>query len=102
MKLLNILHYVLDDMIPTQPQSKPVLANLSTSSPIKRRKSDLDKKILSPIKTPERDDKDKKDNTRPNTIGTFVHLPHYLRIYDILRQAYTNYKVRSRFSLVIV
>ncbi|XP_063922689.1 huntingtin isoform X2 [Zophobas morio] len=92
-KLLNILHYVLEDVIPSQLQSKPVLSNLSASSPIKRRKSDLDKKVLSPSKTPEKEDKEKKDSLKPNTIGSFVHLPHYIKIYDIMRQAYTNYKV---------
>ncbi|XP_008191527.2 huntingtin [Tribolium castaneum] len=87
-KLLNIFHYVLDDVTPSQLQSKPVLPNLSTASPIKRRKSDLEKKVLSPSKTPEKEDKDKKDSK-----GAFLHLPHYMKFYEILRQAYTNYKI---------
>lgn len=86
-KVLNILHYVLDDVTPSPLQSKPVLPNLTTASPIKRRKSDLEKKVLSPNKTLEKDDK------KESKIGSFFHLPHYLKFYEILRQAYTNYKV---------
>ncbi|RZC38340.1 huntingtin-like [Asbolus verrucosus] len=91
-KLLNIFHYVLDEISPSQSQSKPVLSNLSTSSPIKRRKSDLDKSVLSPSKSLEKEEKDKKEN-KPNAMGSFAHLPHYMKIYEVLRSAYTNYKI---------
>lgn len=97
MKLLNILHFILDESFPPNHlQSKPVLPNLVSSSPIKRRKSDLDKRILSPMKIQEKEDKDNK----PNTISSFVHLPHYMKIYEILRAAYTNYKVQFIFHLI--
>lgn len=106
MKLLNIFHHVLDEIIPALPQSKPVLPALPTASslsPIKRRKSDLDKsKLVSPGKLVESSDKsDKKgDGIKTNTMGYFANVPHYMKIYDLLKSAYSNYKVcYYRYSL---
>lgn len=98
MKLLNIFHHVLDEITPVLPQNKPVLANLPTAnslSPIKRKKSDVEKgKLVSPgklVETPER-----KDNAiKTNAMGYFANMPHYMKVYDLLKSAYTNYKVSS-------
>lgn len=98
MKLLNIFHHVLDEIVPVLPQSKPVLANLpaaSALSPIKRRKSDVEKgKLVSPgklVETPEKGEK--RDSVKTSALGYFANAPHYMKIYDLLKSAYTNYKV---------
>lgn len=99
MKLLNIFHHVLDELTPVLPQSKPVLGNLpaaSSLSPIKRRKSDVEKgnKLVSPgklVETPEKGEK--KDAVKASALGYFANVPHYMKIYELLKSAYTNYKV---------
>lgn len=98
-KMLNIFHHVLNDMVPTvQSQPKNVLSNLPAPgnlSPMKRRKSDLDKKLLVTIKTEKDDKNEKKDGSKPNsTMTSFSCSTRYLRIFDILKTAFVNYKVR--------
>lgn len=97
-KLLNIFHHVLNDMVPTvQTQPKTVLSNLpapGSLSPMKRRKSDLDKKLLVAIKTEKDDRNEKKDGPKPNSsLTSFSCSTRYLRIFDILKTAFVNYKV---------
>lgn len=94
LKLLNILHHVVNELTPMPIQSKPVLQNLpsaSNLSPIKRRKSDLEKRIMSPGKLI--DEKSEKKDIRQASLGTFVHCPHYMKLYEISRSSFTNYKV---------
>lgn len=99
-KILNIFHHVLNDMVPTvQSQPKNVLSNLpapANLSPLKRRKSDMDKKLLVTVKT-EKDEKvEKKETSKPNsTMTSFSCSTRYLRIFDILKAAFVNYKVKS-------
>lgn len=100
LRLLNVFCHIIDEIPPTLPPNKPVLPNLppaSALSPIKRRsKSDAsDLKIKSvPIKhVPEKDDKEKKvDYTKFNAMGFFANLPHYMKLYEVLKMAYSNYK----------
>lgn len=105
-KLLNIFSHVLDEIVPVLPQSKPSLPNLPSAtnlSPLKRRKSDMgDKaKIISPMKTPEKDDKGEKRDTKLNSMGHFASIPHYMKIYELLKIAYNNYKVNYYLRLKI-
>lgn len=97
-KMLNIFHHVLNDMVPTIPiQPKTVLSNLPAPvnlSPIKRRKSDLDKKILMALKVEKEDKNEKKDISKPNsTIMSITCSSRYMRIFEILKTAFINYKV---------
>lgn len=111
MKLLNIFYHVLDEIVPVLPQNKPVLANLPTAnslSPIKRKKSDVEKgKLVSPgklVETPEK----KENAVKTNTMGYFANIPHYMKIYELLKSAYTNYKVnfgpldQIYFSIIVL
>lgn len=99
LKFLNIFHHILDELVPVLPQSKPVLPNLpaaSSLSPIKRKKSDLDKsKLVSPGKLSDKNEKQEKksDQIRTSAAGYFANIPHYMKLYELLRMAYTNYKV---------
>lgn len=94
-KMLNIFSHVLEDLVPVLPQAKTVLPTLptpSTLSPIKRRKSDLGDKIKSsPGKPIEKEEKEKKGDA--NILGYFVNSPYYMKLYELIRTAYNNYKV---------
>lgn len=99
LKLLNIFCHVLDEIVPTHPQSKPVLPHLPSAtnlSPLKRRKSDLGEKAksISIGKSIEKDEKSEKrtESFKANLMGFFANSPHYLKIYELLKTAYTNYK----------
>lgn len=85
LKLLNILCYIIDET-PLTPQNKHALGPGSALSPLKRRKSDLGEK-------PRESKEDKSDSAKTHLIGYFANSLHYVKIYDILRTAYTNYKV---------
>lgn len=95
-KLLNIFSHILDEVTPIPPQAKtlPNLPSASNLSPLKRRKSDLGEKtkVLSPIKSPEKEDKTEKKDVKVNSVGGFVNIPHYMKMYEITKVAYTNYK----------
>lgn len=100
LKLLNIFCHVIDEITPVQPQNKPVLPNLPAAaalSPIKRRKSDLGErtKVMSPAKSSEKEEKAEKkaDIMRSNFMGYFAGSLHYLKIYELLKTSYSNYKV---------
>ncbi|XP_017781525.1 PREDICTED: huntingtin [Nicrophorus vespilloides] len=92
-KMLNIFSHIIDESVPNLPQNKlPNLPSTSNLSPIKRKKSDLgEKKILSPSKTPDKEDK--KVDSKVNAMGYFANSPHYMKFYDILKVAYNNYKI---------
>lgn len=99
LKLLSVFHHILDEVAPVLPQNKPVLPTLPTTSslsPIKRKKSDLDKsKMISPGKLIEKNDKAERkgEGVKTNAAGYFANAPHYMKLYEILRTAYSNYKV---------
>lgn len=107
-RLLNVFSHVIDETTPVIPQSKPVLQNIpaaSSLSPIKRRSksdaSDLKIKSVPIVKhTPDKEDKSERDrrerDSKSNAMGYFASSTHYMKLYEILRMAYTNYKVQKR------
>ncbi|XP_060528068.1 huntingtin [Cylas formicarius] len=89
MKLLNIFHHVINDITPVSIPNKTSLPHLpapSTISPIKRRKSDLEKKQTQ-AKASEKDEK------KTCEIGSFVQSQHYMKIFENLRNSFANYKI---------
>uniref|UniRef100_A0AAV2LJ79 Huntingtin n=1 Tax=Knipowitschia caucasica TaxID=637954 RepID=A0AAV2LJ79_KNICA len=106
LKLLNICAHVLDDT-PPGPAVKatlPSLTNTPSLSPIRRKGkdkdvSDLSAAPMSPKKSTEASTGRPADNsgstavTKSTTLGNFYHLPTYLKLYDVLKATYTNYKV---------
>lgn len=100
-RILNIFAHIIDETIPTLPPAKPVLPTLPTTtglSPIKRRSksdaSDLKIKNIPVAKhPPEKETNEKKiDGSRFTAIGYFANCSHYMKFYEILKMAYTNYK----------
>lgn len=106
MKILNICAHVLDDT-PPGPAVKatlPSLANTPSLSPIRRKGKE--KEMTEPSNTPMSPKKGGETNTgratdstaiaavnKSTTMGSFYHLPPYLKLYDALRATHTNYKV---------
>lgn len=104
-KVLNIFHHVLSEIVPVHPQSKVVLPNLPSAtnlSPLKRRKSDLDKKVLLSGKFEKEEKFEKKEASKLNMLSNFVTHPHYWKIYDILRSSFMNYKVKFVLTLKLI
>lgn len=106
LKILNICAHVLDDT-PPGPAVKatlPSLSNTPSLSPIRRKGKE--KEVADPSAVPMSPKKSNEVNTgRPaentgstavnksTTLGNFYHLPPYLKLYDVLKATYTNYKV---------
>lgn len=106
LKILNICAHVLDDT-PPGPAVKatlPSLSNTPSLSPIRRKGKEKDlgdpsAAPMSPKKSGEVNTGRPADNTgsttvnKSTTLGNFYYLPTYLKLYDVLKATYTNYKV---------
>ncbi|XP_068177228.1 huntingtin isoform X2 [Antennarius striatus] len=106
LKVLNICAHVLDDS-PPGPAVKatlPSLGNTPSLSPIRRKGKEKD--AAEPSAAPMSPKKGNDANTgRPidstgstavnksTTVGSFYHLPPYLKLYDVLKATHANYKV---------
>ncbi|XP_068606729.1 huntingtin [Brachionichthys hirsutus] len=106
MKVLNICAHVLDDS-PPGPAVKatlPSLSNTPSLSPIRRKGKEKDAAepsaaSMSPKKGNDANTGRPMDSTgstavnKSTTVGSFYHLPPYLKLYDVLKATHTNYKV---------
>uniref|UniRef100_A0AAQ5Z840 Huntingtin n=1 Tax=Amphiprion ocellaris TaxID=80972 RepID=A0AAQ5Z840_AMPOC len=106
LKVLNICAHVLDDT-PPGPAVKaalPSLSNTPSLSPIRRKGKE--KEAAEPSAAPMSPKKSNEVNTgRPadsagstavnksTTLGSFYHLPPYLKLYDVLKATHANYRV---------
>ncbi|XP_029003090.1 huntingtin isoform X3 [Betta splendens] len=106
LKVLNICAHVLDDTPPgpAVKASLPSLSNTPSLSPIRRKGKDKDAAEssaapMSPKKSNELNTGRPADGTsstsinKSTTIGSFYHLPPYLKLYDVLKATHANYKV---------
>ncbi|KAG7222921.1 hypothetical protein INR49_015948 [Caranx melampygus] len=106
LKVLNICAHVLDDT-PPGPAVKatlPSLSNTPSLSPIRRKgkeKEAAEASVapMSPKKSNEVNTGRPADSTgstalnKSTTLGSFYHLPPYLKLYDVLKATHANYKV---------
>ncbi|KAK7166044.1 hypothetical protein R3I93_005972 [Phoxinus phoxinus] len=106
LKILNICAHVLDDT-PPGPAVKatlPSLANTASLSPIRRKGKE--KEMTETSNTPMSPKKGGETNTgraadstaiasvnKSTSMGSFYHLPPYLKLYDALRATHANFKV---------
>ncbi|XP_044202216.1 huntingtin isoform X1 [Thunnus albacares] len=106
LKILNICAHVLDDT-PPGPAAKatlPSLTNTPSLSPIRRKGKE--KEVAEPSVAPMSPKKSNEVNTgrqadgtssaavnKSTTLGSFYHLPPYLKLYDVLKATHANYKV---------
>lgn len=87
MRVLNIFVHVIDEVQLVQVSSKPVLPSLSTQTLSPR------KKIIPEQKSKEKGEKISGLKSGKDQMGTFIGKPHYMKIYDILKAAHSNYSV---------
>ncbi|XP_063237175.1 huntingtin isoform X2 [Bacillus rossius redtenbacheri] len=102
-RLLCVFVHVLEETAPSVPAPKPSLPSLPTApslSPMKRKtKADAADAVRtrgsSPVKSAaDREEKlEEKRGVRSTTMGLFANLPHYMKLYDMIKSAYTNYKI---------
>ncbi|XP_054599920.2 huntingtin isoform X3 [Nothobranchius furzeri] len=106
LKVLNICAHVLEDT-PPGPAAKaalPSLSNTPSLSPIRRKGKE--KEAAEPSTTPLSPKKSSEVNAgrltdgsgsaavnKSTTLGSFYHLPPYLKLYDVLKATHANYKV---------
>ncbi|XP_029142402.1 huntingtin, partial [Protobothrops mucrosquamatus] len=108
LKVINICSHILDDAVPgpTLKATLPSLTNPPSLSPIRRKGKEKDVAeqatvAISPKKTSENSpaprQSDISSSAPPSksssTLGNFYHLPSYLKLYDVLKATYANYKV---------
>uniref|UniRef100_A0A9J7Z6K1 Huntingtin n=1 Tax=Cyprinus carpio carpio TaxID=630221 RepID=A0A9J7Z6K1_CYPCA len=97
LKILNICAHVLDDTPPGPAATLPSLGNTPSLSPIRRKGKE--KEMTEPSTTPMSPKKGGEANTatpavnKSTNLGSFYHLPPYLKLYDALRATHANYKV---------
>ncbi|XP_052432518.1 huntingtin [Carassius gibelio] len=106
LKILNICAHVLEDTPPghAAKATLPSLGNTPSLSPIRRKGKE--KEMTEPSTTPMSPKKGGEANTgrsvdstatpavnKSTTLGSFYHLPPYLKLYDALRATHANYKV---------
>ena len=99
MRILSVYHHVIDGVIPsTKPTTLNPVGAASALSPIKRRTRNeniVDKsRSHSPgnkLDRTDSDDKERKWSKIVTNKGHFTHLAEYIKLYDIIKNAYTNY-----------
>eukprot|EP00058_Branchiostoma_floridae_P006836 XP_002592324.1 hypothetical protein BRAFLDRAFT_101261 [Branchiostoma floridae] len=106
-RVVNVCSHVIEQVIPGPPAKTalPSLPNAPSLSPIKRKPKGKDgvdqgSATASPSKSSAKKGSDaglptEKEPDRPNksNIGTFWQLPGYMKLYSVLKGAYSNYKV---------
>ncbi|XP_029667120.1 huntingtin isoform X1 [Formica exsecta] len=86
-RVLNIFVHVVDEVQLIQASTKPVFSSLSSTQTLSPKK-----KIVSEQKSKEKGEKISLKIGKEH-MGTFIGVPHYMRIYDILKAAHSNYLV---------
>ncbi|XP_029462586.1 huntingtin [Rhinatrema bivittatum] len=107
LKVINICAHVIDDVAPG-PAIKATLSSLTNPpslSPIRRKgkeKEPVEQAAvpLSPKKASETtpvsrqiDTSGPPPSSKYSSVGSFYHLPSYLKLYDVLKATHANYKV---------
>ncbi|XP_017892227.1 huntingtin isoform X3 [Ceratina calcarata] len=89
-RVLNIFVHIIDDVQITQTSTRSTLSSLSTSQTLSPKKK---------ITIPEGKLKEKTEKTfaglkfGKEQMGAFVSIPHYVKMYEILKAAHLNYLV---------
>jgi len=80
--------HVIDEIQLTQTSGKPVLPSLSATQTLSPKK-----KLLPEQKSKEKGEKIGSLRIGREQIGTFIAIPHYMKMHDILKAAHSNYLV---------
>lgn len=88
MRVLNIFVHVIDEVQITQISAKPILSSLSSTQTLSPKKKSMPEQ-----KSKEKGEKIASLKSGKEQIGAFINVPHYMKIYDILKAAHSNYLV---------
>ncbi|KAG7190657.1 hypothetical protein KM043_006738 [Ampulex compressa] len=87
-RVLNIFVHIIDEMSMTQPSTKTALPSLSSTQTLSPKK-----KMVPEQKSKEKSDKLGSLKSGKELMGSFVAIPHYMKMYDNLKAAHSNYLV---------
>ncbi|NXP17333.1 HD protein, partial [Scytalopus superciliaris] len=107
LKVINICAHVMDDVAPgpAVKAALPSLTNPPSLSPIRRKGKEREpveqaSVPMSPKKggeaspaTRQSDAPGPVPTSKSSSVGSFYHLPSYLKLYDVLKATHANYKV---------
>uniref|UniRef100_UPI00358E7878 huntingtin isoform X3 n=1 Tax=Myxine glutinosa TaxID=7769 RepID=UPI00358E7878 len=110
LRMLSICAHIIDDQTPGPPlkPSLPTLPNAPSLSPMRKKgkeKESGETGVTSTVTSPKKATEQSSAGAKPTDVpagatsktaphlGTFHNLPPYIRLYDILKATYTNYKV---------
>ncbi|KAJ8416476.1 hypothetical protein AAFF_G00357640 [Aldrovandia affinis] len=107
LKIINICAHVVDEVAPgpAVKATLPSLANTPSLSPIRRKGKDKEVAETGSAPMSPKKSSDGNPASRPaestglttisksSTLGSFYHLPPYLKLYDVLKATHANYKV---------
>ncbi|XP_034861299.1 huntingtin isoform X5 [Mirounga leonina] len=107
LKVINICAHVLDDVAPgpAMKAALPSLTNPPSLSPIRRKGKEKEpgepaSVPLSPKKGSEASPASRQSDApgpvtanKSSSLGSFCHLPSYLKLHDVLKATHANYKV---------
>ncbi|XP_075050447.1 huntingtin isoform X1 [Mixophyes fleayi] len=105
LKAINICAHVIDDVTPGPviKTTLPSLTNPPSLSPIRRKGKEresadqtavpLSPKKASDVTAASRQTDASGPAQTSKSLGSFYHLPSYLKLYDVLKATYANYKV---------
>ncbi|NWW82021.1 HD protein, partial [Climacteris rufus] len=107
LKVINICAHVMDDVAPgpAVKAALPSLTNPPSLSPIRRKGKERESVEqasvpMSPKKggesspaTRQADATGPVPTSKSSSVGSFYHLPSYLKLYDVLKATHANYKV---------
>ncbi|NXG43244.1 HD protein, partial [Psilopogon haemacephalus] len=107
LKVINICAHVMDDVAPgpAVKAALPSLTNPPSLSPIRRKGKERESAEqasvpMSPKKggetnpaTRQADAAGPVPTSKSSSVGSFYHLPSYLKLYDVLKATHANYKV---------
>lgn len=86
-RVLNIFVHVIDEVQLQHPNAKSALPPLPSAQSLSPKR-----KLLPDQKSKEKDDKIPSSKFGREQMGLFTSFPHYMKLYDILKAANSNYK----------
>ncbi|NXK98493.1 HD protein, partial [Formicarius rufipectus] len=107
LKVINICAHVMDDVAPgpAVKAALPSLTNPPSLSPIRRKGKERESVEQTSVPMSPKKGGEASPATRPtdatgpvptsksSSVGSFYHLPSYLKLYDVLKATHANYKV---------
>ncbi|XP_024941677.1 huntingtin isoform X2 [Cephus cinctus] len=87
-RVLNVFVHVIDEIQLTQPSTKSSLPSLPTPQSLSPKR-----KTAAEAKPKEKEERKTTLKFGKEQMGAFSNIPHYMKLYDILKAANANYKV---------